>query len=824
VPQVGLALIGGATTLGIGATLAIQIGASVAFSAIAKKKAKSTDSGGFGAELDLSGDPNDPRYIIYGRAWTAGTLRYRNTTGVDQRELYAVIVLAGHECQQVDLVEADRENLTLDGSGEVTSPAKWVGKMNIRFLLGTDSQAADSTFDSAFSNWTSNHRLRGCTIALIKLTYDEEHLNQFPAFRFRVKGRKVYDPRLDSTNGGAGAHRLATPSTWEWSENPVLCHNDYWRGVMINSIRIAGPGVGTGRFTWSNVAAEANVCEENVSLAAGGTEDRYTANGIIDPRSTHGEVLEMFEQSMAGDIAFSDGKWRYFAGAYRAPSLSLTADHFVGPLRMVVHKGESDRRDTAHGRFSSLAESGTTISYSPVSLATATAGSERVTNIDLALVNDLNNAAGYDGGARAQRIAKLLLERDAAGKLITCTTNLYGLRAVPGESISVTHAAFGLSAQVMRVMDVSLRPVQDGDKAGIVVDLLLGAGPSSLYTWSAEEAAIGAAPTLLQVNLTQFSPVGWAADSDGKPAGVRGIEGITDRSQLELVSGVARIQATPDTTVGYGLPAVPILDSLDYLVLVKWQSTAASADGLYLRMNELAGALSSGTTHVGNPGGGAEACVETRDSFVAIVPDDSAMPGTGFRWQTFEYSPTSGTEFASLSFYNWNPSTACALDVQYVGLTVAGNSINLLEGPRTQAHTSDLLPEAATEVYAITDAGPVDETVGAFGVESGAPFDSIQTSVEHEDGDVIDIVASFNAELVGGTGTAAIFLGPNATLQEAWLDKTGVTREAVTLSGQDPLTAGTTNFGLYYKLTDTGGAGLTLRLTNISVVVTLIKR
>jgi hypothetical protein len=178
---------------------------------------------------------------------------------------------------------------------------------------------------------------------------------------------------------------------------------------MVNGIRIAGPGVASTRFSWSNVIAEANVCEENVSLVDGITnEDRYTANGIIDPRNEHKQVREMFEQAIAGDIIFADGKWRYFAGAYRAPSLALTADHFIGPLRITVHRSESERRDTAHGRYASLAEYGNAISFAPVSLSTATAGSERVTAIDMQLVNDRTNTGGtYDGGARAQRIAKL---------------------------------------------------------------------------------------------------------------------------------------------------------------------------------------------------------------------------------------------------------------------------------------------------------------------------------------------------------------------------------------------------------------------------------
>jgi hypothetical protein len=48
------------------------------------------------------------------------------------------------------------------------------------------------------------------------------------------------------------------------------------------------------------------------------------------------------------------------------------------------------------------------------------------------------------------------------------------------------------------VMDVQLRPFQDDGKTGLVVDLTLAAGPSSLYTWSAEETALDDPPDLPQ--------------------------------------------------------------------------------------------------------------------------------------------------------------------------------------------------------------------------------------------------------------------------------------------------------------------------------------
>lgn len=447
----------------------------------------------FGRELQLNGDPLAPRKPCYGEAWTAGTLRWHGATGENNNDLYLVIVLVGHEIDSVQTAEFDGDTLTLDGSGNVTAPSKWAGLINVRYYLGTDTQTTDATLDSTFAEWTSNHRLRGTAYAIVKLTFDEEQLASMPQMRFKVRGAKVYDWRKDSTNGGSGLHRLNDPSTWEWSQNAVLCAADFMRGRKVNGRPICGMRVADTRIDPANAIAEANVCDEQVSLAAGGTHARYTVDGFIDPRQDHGQNLRHFEMAIAGDITFADGKWRFFAGAFRTPTLSLEDKHFIGPLTHVVHKGKAQRVNAAQGAFASAVDSGDVLDYPPVRLASAVAGEEEWLPLGFALVSD---------GARAQRCAKLLLEREAAGKRINGTTSLYGYRAVPGETINVTHAAFGLSLQIMRVLDVELAIVQGQEgNVGLAVNLVLEAGPASLYTWDAEETALAAAPKIPQAQV-----------------------------------------------------------------------------------------------------------------------------------------------------------------------------------------------------------------------------------------------------------------------------------------------------------------------------------
>jgi hypothetical protein len=452
----------------------------------------------FGRELQLNGDPVAPRKICYGEARTAGTLRFHRAKGENNKDLYLVIVLVGHEIDSVQEAEFDGDTLTLDGSGNVTSPSKWAGLINVRYKLGTDDQTADSTLVAEFPGvWTTDHRLRGLPYAIVKLTFDEEELNALPQMRFRIRGRKVYDWRKDSTvAGGSGAHRIDNPATWEWSRNPILCAADFERGVKVNNRAIAGMRVAHARFDPANAIAEANVCDEDVTLAVGGTQNRYEVDGFLDPRQEQGQNLRHFEAAIAGDITFADGRWRFFAGAFRAPTLHLEDKHFIGPLTHVVHKGKSARVDAVQGIFASASDSGEVFDYPPVRLASSVAGEEDWFNMDFALVSD---------NARAQRCAKLLLEREAAGKRINCTTSLYGYRAVPGETINITHAAFGLSTQAMRVIDVELAMVQAGEgKMGLACNLVLEAGPSSLYAWDSEETELAAAPAIPQAQVPFF--------------------------------------------------------------------------------------------------------------------------------------------------------------------------------------------------------------------------------------------------------------------------------------------------------------------------------
>jgi hypothetical protein len=135
-----------------------------------------------------------------------------------------------------------------------------------------------------------------------------------------VGGVKVYDPRLDSTNGGSGSHRMNDQSTWAFSENQRLCALDWltWPD---------GYNKSWGRIDWATWVPQINMADENVALKAGGTEKRYrvaTRVGYDEPRS---QVLHRLMQ--AGDqqlFLTADGLIGSRGGVWQAATSSLTVE------------------------------------------------------------------------------------------------------------------------------------------------------------------------------------------------------------------------------------------------------------------------------------------------------------------------------------------------------------------------------------------------------------------------------------------------------------------------------------------------------------------
>jgi hypothetical protein len=164
-------------------------------------------------------------------------------------------------------------------------------------------------------------------------------------------------------------------------------------------------------------------------------------------------------------------------------------------------------------------------------------------------------------------------------------------------------------------------------------------------------------------------------DSDLKPAGIRGVEGIADRSQVEfgdINENTIKILGSPDTTAGYGYPAIPIDDRSTYTITIRHRSeNPPSGAGYYLQMNEKNQSLSPGKTHIG-VSSGAEPIVDDRTSVVRLV-NNGPTPGQAWVVNSYTYIPTTGTKFASFTMANWLGITGW-VEIDYVQIAIQASA------------------------------------------------------------------------------------------------------------------------------------------------------
>jgi hypothetical protein len=484
-----------ALTVGpIAATIPVAIGAStiaaigsgllLASSLIPGKKPKIDVAADQGTTLRLNKDPTAPRLVLYGKSASGGTMVYQEAVGGSKADLHVVIALAGHEIESFEAFEWAGTPITFSAGNAVGA---FHDLMFLEEHLGTDDQAASAMLNAASTKWTSNHRLRGISYAVLKLVWDAEKFPQgFQNSKFTLKGRKLYDPRKDSTNGGSGTHRLTDQSTWVWSENAVLCLVDYLRGIRVNNSSptsydgqiIAGIGIPDGRINWASIIAEADVCDEAVTLKAGGTEPRYTCNGWINPSRSHRDNVTAILSTMAGVLVFQSGQWNVYAGTPRTTVKARTTDHMVGGLTLNVNKSSRQKVNSVRGVYPDAAKGYEAADYPPRQVAAyITEDGSQENWLDLGLPMTTS-------GATAQRLAKIALERGRREMTAKVTFNMTGLQDQAMDAVTLTHDPFDLNTQKFLIADWALRFTADEEgNIGLVCEETLIEEDDSIYDW-----------------------------------------------------------------------------------------------------------------------------------------------------------------------------------------------------------------------------------------------------------------------------------------------------------------------------------------------------
>ena len=329
-----------ATTLGIGA--GILAGTALVASALTvKPKARnsSLQQRSYAQETAnrslMVRQPISARDIVYGESKKSGSILFMDTTD-NNKQLHLLVQIASHEIESFDKIYFNDSELTLarqtdlfgniinDANGihrfYITAPSKYAQNNRtvvnnspfgigvsygnkIKLHTGSDDQLADADLVGLVSKWTDAHRLRGIAYIYLQLEYDADTFpNGIPNVSAEIKGKKLFDFRDDST---------------AFSSNPALCIYDYLTDTRLG-LGISRDSIDTASFT-----TMANLCDENVTKAGGGTEKRYTCNGIVYSDIPPMNVLDFLLTSCVGILSYSNGKFTLKGGQFVSPTLTL---------------------------------------------------------------------------------------------------------------------------------------------------------------------------------------------------------------------------------------------------------------------------------------------------------------------------------------------------------------------------------------------------------------------------------------------------------------------------------------------------------------------
>lgn len=424
-------VIGGAAAFAYSSSVASsQANAARAAADAQSAQAQSAQRAQFNASLrDVTmviDNPVMPRRVIFGETRVSGPLWPWFTHGnIGQYHTFAV-TLAAHECQSVEKIYFNEDEVTLNGSGQVIAPAKYVKTdtgtplFTVKKYLGVPGQAAAPELVSAASAsgnpaaWTAASKGAGLCYLTVQMTADFDVLGDIgvPSVSAIVRGVKALDPRTGLTT---------------WTQNPALLARWFMLDCPYSPATLAT------EINNTELVASANVCDELINFSATRNEKRYTCNGTISCADLPIANLNHINDSMDGDAVYISGQWQILAGYYKTPTLALTEDDLSESSIMIApYIPKADLYNTVTGTHFSASNNYTSpISYADVSSAVYVAedgGEVLPMGNDFALVDD---------GVRCQMLAWQRLSRARNGATISLGTNMRGYDSTPGRNVTI---------------------------------------------------------------------------------------------------------------------------------------------------------------------------------------------------------------------------------------------------------------------------------------------------------------------------------------------------------------------------------------------------
>jgi hypothetical protein len=413
---------------------------------------------------------NNPIPVVYGKRQVGLTRVFVESSGADNQYLYVAGVLCeggGSGITAIDEVYVDDKLVTFDGAltngtlrGVSSSDTNYYkggeSLISIQPFFGLDNQSASSLLDET-TNWTENHKLSGLAYVALRFKWNQDAYNGLPEVRVTLRGKKIYDPRLDTTKGGSGLHRQDDPTTWAYSANSSLILLDYLRNSRY------GKGLPNDAFEdeYNTFKTSANTCDTQVTPYSGAsTINLFETNAVLDTEKKLIENVRELLVPMRAIFNYTQGKYKIIIEGSGASQLLLTKDNVVSEVK-IQGESKSEKFNRVIGTYTNPDKDyqSDTVSYPPFDdshLASADRHSTMLEEDNGTLLERSFDMLQVSNPYQAEEICENILKRSRNNLKAEVTATAEALNLSIGDIVTATYDTAGFVNKPFRVMSLSI--------------------------------------------------------------------------------------------------------------------------------------------------------------------------------------------------------------------------------------------------------------------------------------------------------------------------------------------------------------------------------
>ena len=500
--------------------------------------------------------------VIYGKRQVGIARVFVESSGTDNTYLYMAGVICeggGNGIESVEEIYVNDKLVTWSGSltdGTIrtvnSSDANYYkgeSLISVQSFYGLDNQSVSSLLDES-DNWGSNHKLSGVAYLAFKFKWNQDAFNSLPEVKVVLKGKKVYDPRLDSTKGGSGSHRQDTASTWTYSANSALCLLDYLRNARY------GKGLPNSAFetNYDSFKTSATLCETQVTPYSGGSNiNLFETNIVLDTEQKLIDNVRELLNPMRAIFTYTQGKYFLIIENTGSSQLSLNKDNIIGGIKIYGEK-KNTKYNRVIGTFVNPDKEWQedTVSFPPADDSYLPVGDQYATLLAEDNGTNLEGNFSFQGITnpyQAEELCEIILRRSRNALAVEVMVTSEALNLTIGDLVDLTYTTGGFSSKLFRVYGLSIN-------TDSTVSLKLIEHQDNFYTWSSKKQA----PTIADTTLPNPNSV-------SAPASVTLDDQLIEYSDGVVITALdVTIGASPDSFVDYYQVEYKRSDETDYIV------------------------------------------------------------------------------------------------------------------------------------------------------------------------------------------------------------------------------------------------------------------